>query len=721
MPVWSAEVKELEKLLDSLRGRFPELEKDLMHLIKTEDENVVLLYARRCLEIIITDLCDCELKRPRGTEPLKGVIDKFSREKKIPSHIIASMQGLNELSTFGVHPKEFDPEQVRPLLLNLATIIKWYVKYKDTRTVSRVTSDESISEKKELTGTEKSVHKSKKRRFILISGIVLAMAVAISVLFIFNIIGNKNQSQEIEKSIAVLPFTSLSDDPEKQYLADGVMDAILLHLSKIEDLRVMSRTSVLQYRETEKTLNVIGKELGVKYLLEGSFQKYGDNARLIVQLIKTGKEGHGWANEYNRDWSDIFSVQSEVAQAIARELDAVITPEEKELINKVPTTNLTAYDLHLQALDFYKRYLTASNRDKKYLEKVAQLAYIALELDPEFALAYYWLGESSLSDRTISSEFRAFYEDTALFFFNKALELDPTLPEAYIARGYWFAEKNRDQEALEDMQRALRLSPNDSKGFSGLGYIYFKQTECVNALVNYKKAEKLEKAPGELAMIYARLYGIYLGIGDFQKAEIYVEKVRQQNINIPGMELWLFEIQGKWKELEAAARKYIELRPEAGDGYSYLSNALMGLGRISEAVENVEKFLEYTIGTDLNNAQRIGYILWMNGRKDEGMEYFDKQIRYCTESINHKDPYGLNTAAYDLAGVYAFLGNREEAYRWLREYEKLYLPDLLYTYIKVDPLFDSLRNDEEFREIIRRVDSRVEKIREKIRDVEEGR
>ena len=139
-------------------------------------------------------------------------------------------------------------------------------------------------------------------------------------LILFNILGNRKQAEnlsKLEKSIAVLPFKSLSDDPEKQYLADGVMDAILLHLSKIEDMRVMARTSVEQYRETDKTASEICKELDVAYLLEGSFQKYGDQARLIVQLIIPGMEGHVWANEYNRNWKDIFSVQSEVAQTIA--------------------------------------------------------------------------------------------------------------------------------------------------------------------------------------------------------------------------------------------------------------------------------------------------------------------------------------------------------------------------------------------------------------------
>ena len=131
MAIWSAEIKDIEKFHESFKGRLPELEKELGHLIITDDSNVILLYSRRCMEVIITDLCECELKRPRKTEPLKGIIDKLNKEEKVPSHIITSMDSLNSLSTFGTHPKEYDPEQVRPVLINLVTIFKWYLKYKN--------------------------------------------------------------------------------------------------------------------------------------------------------------------------------------------------------------------------------------------------------------------------------------------------------------------------------------------------------------------------------------------------------------------------------------------------------------------------------------------------------------------------------------------------------------------------------------------------------------
>ena len=130
MAIWSSEIKELEKLYESIKGLLPDLEKELERLIKADDENMILLYSRRCLEVMITDLCECELKRPRKTEPLKGIIDRLHKEEKVPSNIITSMHGLNELSTYGAHPKDYDPKQVRTTLINLETIIEWYFKYK---------------------------------------------------------------------------------------------------------------------------------------------------------------------------------------------------------------------------------------------------------------------------------------------------------------------------------------------------------------------------------------------------------------------------------------------------------------------------------------------------------------------------------------------------------------------------------------------------------------
>jgi len=146
MTIWANEIKELDKLYLTFKGHIPDIVKEMEQLLRTDDANVVMLYSRRCLEVIVTDLCETELNRPRKTEPLKGIIDKLNSEEKVPSHIITSMISLNSMATYGTHPKDFDPEQVKPVLNNLAIIIRWYLKYKDFKVVSKVNPQE---EKKE--------------------------------------------------------------------------------------------------------------------------------------------------------------------------------------------------------------------------------------------------------------------------------------------------------------------------------------------------------------------------------------------------------------------------------------------------------------------------------------------------------------------------------------------------------------------------------------------
>lgn len=136
MTIWANEIKDLDKLYLAFKEDLPDIVREMEQLIRTDDANVVMLYSRRCLEVIVTDLCETELHRPRKTEPLKGIIDKLNSEEKVPSHIVASMQSLNSMATFGAHPKDFDPEQVKPVLNNLAIVIKWYLKYKNFQIVS---------------------------------------------------------------------------------------------------------------------------------------------------------------------------------------------------------------------------------------------------------------------------------------------------------------------------------------------------------------------------------------------------------------------------------------------------------------------------------------------------------------------------------------------------------------------------------------------------------
>jgi uncharacterized protein (TIGR02145 family) len=212
MTIWDGEIKELGKLYGSFKGQIPDIVKELEQLIKTDDANVVMLYSRRCLEVIVTDLCETELQRPRKTEPLKGIIDKLNSEEKVPGHIITSMLSLNSMATYGAHPKDFDPEQVKPVLNNLAIIIKWYLKYKDFQIISKTDlKEEKTIERKqqEFTApeiTDAGSKKSKKGLIFLFTGFLLVLLV----FAVVRMLASKKESEEAIKYMSIESYRTVT-------------------------------------------------------------------------------------------------------------------------------------------------------------------------------------------------------------------------------------------------------------------------------------------------------------------------------------------------------------------------------------------------------------------------------------------------------------------------------------------------------------------------------
>jgi TolB-like protein/tetratricopeptide (TPR) repeat protein len=734
MAIWSAEIKELEKLYESFKGQLPDLEKELERLVKSDDENMVLLYSRRCLEVIITDLCECELNRPRKTEPLKGIIDKLHKEGKVPPNIISSMHGLNELSTYGTHPKDFDPEQVKPVLINLDIIIKWYLKYKETGTDIKQKLVEEVHQDSKVTEDAKKSFTIPKRRLVgLLSGLIMLIVVVVAALYFSKIISGGKQTKETEKSIAVIPFVSMSDDPEKQYLADAMMDAILLHLSKIEDLRVMSRTSVEQYRKTKKTTNTICKELDVTYLLEGSFQKYGDNARLIVQLIKAGKEGHLWANDYTRNWKDIFAVQSEVAQTIARELRVVISPEEKQLIEKVPTVNLTALDFYQRGREEIVNYwLDISN--KAALENAENLYQKALDYDSKYALAYSGLAMLELMKYDIWSEnivgtdyFTSTYLDSAKILSDLALTYDANLAEAYYVKGLYYWHTGKEEKVLENIDKALEYNPNDWMVYNFNGfyyYIYSKQDQdYVKAINNLKKAINLNHGR-ELPGLLNSLGVVYSLMAGFPEEG---EKFFNQALTLNGDSAEYFNALGLVESNYNGFDKSIEyytraIKIDSTEGeFVDLGIVYAYSGRYKESLKYINKYAEWLKENHIvseGKSHRIAYAYYKNGNKKEADYWFNEQKRYCEESINNKRFSGQIslTSYYDLACVYAFRGEKQKAYENLKVLGQLKIfPKWWLDLIKRDPLLENLRGEPEFRRIVDDIETKYQAEHERVR------
>jgi len=383
MQIWSSEIKNLEVLYTSIKSKFPVLEKELERLVKADDENMVLLYSRRCLEVIINDLCECELKRSRKTEPLKGIIDKLNREEKVPSHIIVAMQHLNSVSTFGAHPKDFDPEQVRPVLINLTTIIKWYLKYKETKIGAKAEAEEIVTEPKGMDDSTAQAQKLKRRLILFLSGLALVVVIVVVALFLFNIIGGGKQIVRMEKSIAVLPFENWNSDEEYAHMGDAIANEINTQLSKINEFHVFSYTSTSQYKGSNKpSIPVIGKELGANFIIEGSVERQKEDVSIHVQIIRAENDEHLWAEEFKGKWENIFKIRANIAVRIADELKIVLTPEEIQQIEEETTNNPEAYNLYLKGRYFW------NFRTEETLLKAMEFFNQALIQDSNYALAY---------------------------------------------------------------------------------------------------------------------------------------------------------------------------------------------------------------------------------------------------------------------------------------------------------------------------------------------
>jgi serine/threonine-protein kinase len=335
-------------------------------------------------------------------------------------------------------------------------------------------------------------------------------------------------AHKVDKSIAVLPFENLSDEKENAYFADGIQDDVLTNLSKISDLRVISRTSVMQYRGRPTNLREIGKALGVSNILEGSVRRSGNKVRVNVQLIDANTDEHVWANDYDGDVTDVFAIQTDLAQKIANELRAKLSPSEKERMERKPTENGEAYLAFVQAHD-----LSCAFEDPAKLKQSEQLYQRAIDLDPNFALAlarYSQLESWMVHDGDRSPERR----NKARSLAERALQLQPDLPEAHLALGFSYYYGDNDYEsALREFQIAQRGLPNESEAYLAIGAIQRRQGKWAESTANLEKSATLN--PKDTWPLQQLTFN-YAMQRNFDTANKTVDRALQLNPN--GMGLW---------------------------------------------------------------------------------------------------------------------------------------------------------------------------------------
>ena len=293
-----------------------------------------------------------------------------------------------------------------------------------------------------------------------------------------------------EKSIAVLPFENLSEEKSNAYFADGIQDEILTRLSKIADLKVISRTSTQRYKNTSQNLSEIANQLGVANLLEGSVQKTNDQVRVNVQLIRAANDSHLWAETFDRKLTDIFSVESEVAKAIADQLRAKLTGQEEQVIAARPTDNPEAYDAYLRGLAYtLKTGDSPANAlgAQKYLKE-------AVRLDPKFALSWALLSYvDALGYLTLTLQPTVALREEARQAAETALTLQPNLGEAIVAKGYYYYACLKDYDtAVRYFEQARQFLPNSSQIPESLAYVARRRGQWDRSESYFNEAERLD-------------------------------------------------------------------------------------------------------------------------------------------------------------------------------------------------------------------------------------
>jgi len=599
------------------------------------------------------------------------------------------------------------------VLLCIGFIIAVFVSWVYDITPAGVKKTKPVSELKRVDHATHAVS-SRWKIATYISGSVFVVLIA------FNFISRRNFNTDIsklDKSIAVLPFINDSGNDSSTYFINGLMEEILNNLQKIGAFnKVLSRTSTEQYRGTNKPpIPKIAKDLDVNFVVEGSGQKYGNFYRIRVQLIAGKTDKHLWADSYEseiRETKDIYGTQIQIAQAIAAELKATITPKEKQLIEKVHSGSLTAYDFYQRGNDEVR---------KGNLVKARNLYKKALVCDSTFALAYAGLAHVYWDKNYFEEYYSETFMDSVRILCDIALSYNDQLESAYSYRGFYYWHHGLPGQAVKDYDKAIEINSNSYLPYYAKGYLY-ENDDLEKCIYNLQKAAALNHGP-ELPTLINRL-SFACNLAGFMDI---AEKYNLQTLELDGDSTGYFYRSGVFenqtgnfvKSIEYANKAY-HLDSIGTDLLFLMGEDYMCIGKYKEALVFYKKWI--SIITDegqsgLDNMYHIGFVYEKNGYKKEADSFFEKQIEYCNESIKSQRPYFQSSYAfYDRACINAFMGNKEKAYEDLRKFNKRKRMTVqMVTQIKNDPFFNSIRNESDFQLIVRDIEAKYQAEHERVR------
>jgi serine/threonine-protein kinase len=479
-------------------------------------------------------------------------------------------------------------------------------------------------------------------------------AIIVLVVWALTVFLPQGQPPADRKSIAVLPFANMNINEQGEYFSDGITEDIITQLSKVSDLRVISRTSSMRYKDSEQSLREIAKELGVATLLEGSVRWEGDNVRITAQLIDGETDEHIWAENYDRELTSVFAIQSDVAQQIAAALEATLSPDELERIERTPTEDVEAYAVYLRGrFHLNRRNLEGYNRSIHYFEQ-------AVERDPNFALAYVGLADTyallELWHYRPPGATMPRAEAAAL----RALQIDDNLAEAHTSLAavkHWYRWDWAGAET--EYKRAIELNPNYSAAHHWYAFFLRDMGRLTEAAVEIERAQQLDP----LSLII--------------------------NTNVG---LIKYYHAGEYDEAIEAINKVLEMDPNFFPAHERLALVYEAAGRYDLAA--AEHVRAYVVGGWITAEEGAAWqkAFDQSGWRDFIEWHLSRMLEGSADSFTHP---------YDVAVQYAKLGQNDEAFAWLDKAHEIRASEL--TTLAQSPWLDNLKADPRFDELVRKV------------------
>jgi TolB-like protein/AraC-like DNA-binding protein len=586
-------------------------------------------------------------------------------------------------------------------------------------------SDESLIEKiinlpeekrwlEDVWEVETSAWKTKIPYVATLSGFVFIILISF---YLIHTMFNLQNNEQLEKSIAVLPFRNDTGDEKALYFAKGMTEEIVNSLAKSPDIIMPGKATLEQFIETTKSIPELADKLNVTFILEGSVEKFGEEINISLQLLNTLKDEHIWTEAIEYSYDDQFKIISEITVKVISTMEGTASGQNNEKIRTIPSYNIMAYDLFLQARDKHDRY--ENQRDIRDLNEAVDLYKEVLGLDSSFARAYSGLALACIHKQRTNNEVNLL--DSAYKLANIALRFDDQLDEAHYIRGFFFTQNQINYEkALSEFDRALTLNPNYFEANKRKAWIYFvikkdfiKGLEQLYQSVIFNKDEELTETLRELSRVYQ-------AVGVFNKADFYAEeafKLDKDTLSYYVYKAGLEELNGDFeKELAWAIKAYQKDSTSAKSNLA-LGKAYLNIREWEKAIHYCDVWSAITGNTkyDPQNAMPTGIVhdyghaLHQVKGEDHSYPFFQWYIEELNPTMKLKHRFLYPFINYDLAGIYAFLGDEEKAFYYLSESEKKEVPTLqLVNSLKRNPLFDTIRDKEKFKLYLRNIEMKYQ-------------